>query len=105
MSNRLYLGCLLLACTSLFATDEETAETIDEITVLGVRDLGELRAELVRAEDEVYEMFNTLNEDDDYGVMISSERNVNATKDERDRKRQSGVDRGTSQTAGSAAEV
>jgi len=53
------------------AADEadETDEVVDEITVMGVRDLGALRTELMRAEDEVYDLYNEINEDDDYDIV------------------------------------
>lgn len=53
------------------AADEadETNEVVDEITVMGVRDLGALRAELVRAENEVFNLYNELNDDDDYDII------------------------------------
>ncbi|MGI9270800.1 MAG: hypothetical protein ACR2QT_03430 [Woeseiaceae bacterium] len=50
-------------------TSDVTNEVVDEITVMGVRDLGSLRTELMRAEDEVYNLYNELNDDDDYDII------------------------------------
>ncbi len=69
LATRLLCAALLYAGTASLAVADETSETIDEITVLGIRDLGALRAEITRAEDEVYELYNDLNEDDDYDII------------------------------------
>lgn len=55
-------------------SDEEAA--IDEITVIGARELRTLRIEIARAEDEIFTIFNELNEDDDYDMVCKTERPV-----------------------------
>jgi hypothetical protein len=55
------------------AEDGEDGEAIDEITVMGVRDLGALRTELMRMEDEVYGLYNDLNEDDRFDIICKRE--------------------------------
>ncbi len=71
--NRLAWMMCMLSIASLAKSDDappdETNTTIDEITVMGVRELGQLRAELVRAEDDVYATYNELNDDDDYDII------------------------------------
>lgn len=49
---------------------------IEEITVIGARELLTLRVEIVRAEDELFRIFNELNEDDDYDMICENERPV-----------------------------
>lgn len=56
------------------STDDEAV--IDEITVIGAPDLLALRVEIVRAEDEIYRIFNELNEDDDYDMICKNEKPV-----------------------------
>jgi hypothetical protein len=59
--------------------DRETAEvdaTIDEITVVGARSLGAMRAEVTMAEDQVYALFNDLNEDDRYDIICKKEARI-----------------------------
>ena len=72
MKRLAWMMCML-SVASLAQSDDvppdETNTTIDEITVMGVRELGQLRAELVRAEDYVYTMYNELNDDDDYDII------------------------------------
>ena len=71
--NRLAWMMCMLSVASLAKSDDalpdDTNTTIDEITVMGVRELGQLRAELVRAEDDVYTTYNELNDDDDYDII------------------------------------
>ena len=55
------------------ATRDEVADVFDEVTVLGVRELGALRAEVTRAEDRAYTLFNELNDDDRYDVICKKE--------------------------------
>jgi len=52
------------------------AEIIDEVTVLGVRELADLRAEVVEAEDAVYAVFNDLNDDDRYDIICKKETRI-----------------------------
>ncbi|MDH3613479.1 MAG: hypothetical protein OEU90_08365 [Gammaproteobacteria bacterium] len=59
--------------------DPETAEidtTIDEITAVGARTLGSMRTEVVLAEDEVYALYNDLNEDDGYDIICKKETRI-----------------------------
>jgi len=71
--NRLaWMMCMLSVVSPAQSDDvppDDTNATIDEITVMGVRELGQLRAELVRAEDDVYATYNELNDDDDYDII------------------------------------
>lgn len=53
--------------------DDEAVEDIDEITVMGARSLGSLRAAVVQAEDEVYDLYNLLNDDDAYDIICKKE--------------------------------
>ena len=55
-----------IAAETPIAPDEEI---IDEITVMGARELASLRAELIRADDAVYDLYNNLNDDDAYDVI------------------------------------
>ena len=73
-----FLITMLVLATVALAdeADDEAAEAIDEITVMGARDLGALRAEMVRAEDEVYELYNALNDNDDYDIICRKEARV-----------------------------
>ena len=82
MTRQRYFLITMLALATLAIAeeadkaDDETVEAIDEITVMGVRDLGVLRAEMVRAEDEVYELYNALNDDDDYDIICKKEARI-----------------------------
>lgn len=58
------------------AAVEPDAEIIDEVTVLGVRELAHLRAEVIRAEDVVYDLYNDLNEDDKYDIVCKKETRI-----------------------------
>ena len=59
------------------ATDiQPDAEIVDEVTVLGVRELADLRVEVVRAEDAVYSLFNDLNDDDRYDIICKRETRI-----------------------------
>lgn len=51
-------------------------ETIDEIKVMGARSLALMRREVVDAEDRVFELFNELNEDDDYDIICKRETRI-----------------------------
>lgn len=57
---------------------DETVEDVDfdEITVMGTRSLGSLRTELVKAEDEVYDLYNVFNDDDDYDIICKRETRI-----------------------------
>jgi len=63
--------CLPLAAGAQ-TTDSETEEldaAIDEITVVGARQLGAMRAEVELAEDQVFALFNDLNDDHGYDII------------------------------------
>ncbi len=77
------IAVLVLALCPLVAsaqTDnaevDEVQDTIDEITVLGQRTIGTIRAEMVAAEQVVYDMFNELNDDDDYDIICKKETRI-----------------------------
>lgn len=78
----IYLPLLLVLLVCRYAAAEEEPgisneeSVIDEITVIGERDLLALRVEITRAEDEIFSIFNELNEDDDYDMICETERPV-----------------------------
>jgi len=49
-------------------------ETIDNIVVTGQKSLGDLRRDVFQAEEEFYEVFNSLNDEKDYTVRCFYER-------------------------------
>jgi len=51
-------------------------EGIDEVTVVGARSLANLRLEVVRAEDNLYAIFNSLNDDDRYDIICKKETRI-----------------------------
>lgn len=51
-------------------------ESIDEVTVMGARSLANLRFEIERAEDNIYAIFNSLNDDDRYDVICKKETRI-----------------------------
>jgi hypothetical protein len=55
---------------------EDVDETIDEITVMGARSLAMMRAEVIKAEDAIYELFNELNDDDGYDIICKKETRI-----------------------------
>jgi len=56
--------------------DEPSEQIIDEVTVLGVRDLAALRTEVIRAEDVVYDIYNELNDGDGYDIICKKETRI-----------------------------
>ena len=54
----------------------EVDATIDEITVVGARTLGAMRAKVTMAEDQVYALYNDLNEDDGYDIICKRETRI-----------------------------
>jgi len=59
--------------------DAQSAEldaAIDEITVVGEQSLGVMRAKVTLAEDQVYALFNDLNEDDGYDIICKKETRI-----------------------------
>jgi len=79
----LVMSMLLGMCLPQVAVTQEdgpeaTAESdeIDEIVVLGARSLTLLRQEVVVAEDRFFDLYNELNEDDDYDIVCESRRPI-----------------------------
>ena len=62
--------------TEELAADVPNEQIIDEVTVLGVRELADLRIEVFRAEDVVYDLFNELNDDDGYDIICKKETRI-----------------------------
>lgn len=56
--------------------NETDEQLIDEVTVLGVRDLAALRIEVIRAEDIIYDLYNELNDDDSYDIVCKNETRI-----------------------------
>lgn len=56
------------------ASELDTA--IDEVTVFGAQRLGAMRAKVTLAEDQVYALFNDLNEDDGYDIICKRETRI-----------------------------
>lgn len=54
----------------------EAEDTIDEITVMGARPLALMRAEVVVAEQAVYDLYNELNDDDDYDIICKKQTQI-----------------------------
>jgi hypothetical protein len=53
----------------VFATvEQESSETIDEITVYGDKSVSALRRDVYIAEENFFDLFNSLNQDDEYDV-------------------------------------
>jgi hypothetical protein len=65
---------LALSSAPLFAQEGENAG--DEITVIRAPSLQSLRADLVRAEDAAYALFNELNDDDAYDIICKKETRI-----------------------------
>ncbi len=63
------------AQTAEAETDELDA-AIDEIMVVGARELGAMRAEIDLAEDQVFALYNDLNEDDRYDIICKKETRI-----------------------------
>lgn len=83
MNVLLTLALVIAALISVpvFAQDADPAaaevdQTIDEITVVGARTLGAMRARVTIAEDQVFALFNDLNEDDAYDIICKKEARV-----------------------------
>lgn len=52
---------------------ENQEEAIEEITVIGQKLISSLRVQIIKAEDHAFEIFNTLNDDDEYDVHCRME--------------------------------
>jgi hypothetical protein len=58
------------------ATDESSEEPIEEITVVGEKTLLNLKFAAYQAEEDFFELFNELNEDDEFDVFCDKESNT-----------------------------
>ena len=58
----------LCQTNSMQEDESASSETIEEIVVYGEKSLIHLRHEVQRAEDRVFDVFNTLNSDDEYDI-------------------------------------
>lgn len=56
------------------ATVERDSQPMEELTVIAPESLQNMREKLVRAEDDVLAVFNSLNDDDDYDIYCVRER-------------------------------
>ena len=79
----LILVMLLPYAAAQEAENGEVDETIDEITVMGARSLAMMRAEVIKAEDAIYEVFNELNDDDGYDIICKKETRIGSQIPER----------------------
>ena len=59
--------------SSVQEVEPEPSDTIEEIIVYGNRSLNQLRLELYRAEDIAFDLFNSLNSDDEYDIHCYKE--------------------------------
>lgn len=55
-------------------TDGE--ETIEEVKVMGARSLALMRRDVIDAEDRVFDLYNTLNDEDDYDIICETETRI-----------------------------
>ena len=60
-------------CQSEPVLAEETSGTIEEVIVLGSKSLVKLRHEMYRAEEALYDLFNSFNTDDDFYIRCYKE--------------------------------
>lgn len=67
---------IVLGLSSAPLFSQEGEDAADEITVVAAPSLASMRAELVRAEDAVYALFNELNDDDAYDIICRNETKV-----------------------------
>jgi hypothetical protein len=58
------------------ATPRDVADDIEELTVIAPQSLESMRQELVVAENDVLNVFNALNDDDDYDIYCTEESSV-----------------------------
>ena len=54
-------------------SEPDSDDTIDEITVMGRRSFMSMRRDIERADDRLFEIFNSLNDDDEYDVICKME--------------------------------
>ena len=60
-------------CQSEPVLAEETSGTIEEVIVLGSKSLVKLQREMYRAEEALYDLFNSFNTDDDFDIRCHKE--------------------------------
>jgi hypothetical protein len=60
-------------CQSESVQAEESSETIEEIIVLGSKSLVKLKLEMYKAEDTLYDLYNSLNTDDKFDIRCYKE--------------------------------
>jgi hypothetical protein len=60
-------------CQPVPVQTEKPSETIEEVIVLGYKSLIDLKHEMYRAEDTLYDLFNSLNTDDLFDVRCYKE--------------------------------
>lgn len=52
---------------------EQQEETVEEITIIGQKQIFDIRKKILKAEDRVFGLFNELNEDDEYDIQCKVE--------------------------------
>jgi len=57
-------------------TSEQNSAAMEELTVVAPQSLSTMRDELIRAEEDVLAVFNSLNDDDDYDITCRRERPI-----------------------------
>ena len=65
-----------LPCGAQEAEERGPDEPIEEIKALGARSLALMRWQLIEAENQVFDLFNELNEDDGYDIICKNETRV-----------------------------
>ena len=60
-------------CQSESVQAEEPPETIEEVVVHGSKPLVKLKLEIFKAEDALYDLYNSLNTDDDFDIRCYKE--------------------------------
>jgi hypothetical protein len=60
-------------CQPVPVQTEKPSETIEEVIVRGSKSLIDLRHEMYRAEEALYDLFNSLNTDDDFDIRCYEE--------------------------------
>ena len=53
--------------------DDASSDVVDEIIVRGQKSLLRMRLEVYKAEDRFYELYNVLNDDDDFDILCRKE--------------------------------
>jgi hypothetical protein len=63
-------------CQSALVQVEESSESIEEVVVLGSNPLFKLRLEMYRAEDALYNLYNSLNTNDEFDMSCYKEASI-----------------------------